>query len=908
VRTCASCGTENADERDFCESCGEYLRWDPTQYIQAVPESAVVVAGATDAATAEDPGADATAERPEAAPDAGAPAGDGEATEEIGPPAEAPDDAPEAVGDAAPPAVGPGGTLRGTLIASTDLPGAAATDDAGNGVAPHPTLEQETVLLALRLPTADTATPGEVRTTVEAGGQTFLRALVRNQSGIVDNYDLTVEGLPAGWARVEPSTVYLVPFGAPGGAYEEDVGVVLSPPRSPVALARDWPVHLVARSRARGVEVARAAATLTIQPYLELQSELRPQRASGRRGARYAVAVRNQANAPAEVLLSAIDDEQLLDFAFEEERIVAAPGRRGGSRFTVHPRRQIWFGRPVEHRFEVIPRSLAAPAPEPPVGAFLRQKPWIPYWALLLIPLVIAGVIALIQLWPSDAEAVTVPDVTEAPDLLTAQTMLEQAGLTLGERFPKPSQDEEPGAIIGQTPAPGERVDEGSAVAINVAEGTGLPSIEVPRVIGMTQRSAVAALKERGLQVGRLLSEPAAPTAKIAFQAPEAGEKAREGDPVDIDFKPNPSGAAPAVAGMAAAAAAADLAGKGIPSVTKYRLSEDVAPGELIEQIPAAGAEVPEGRPVTLVVSAGNPRIAFDDGKDVLTMGATGGTPLDRAAASGDVETQPSWSPDGSLIAYRRTSAGTANPLLPSSPARIWVVSPADAMADPITDEGFDDRRPAFAPGGDVVAFVSNRPDGGRDFDLCFQRMDAASLAPACVRSPDLSVSRPAWSPDGRAILVDSERVGGDRSELAMYVSRRAGSDRPADWSLRAAIAPRVHASRPGDQVRTVAWSPDGKLVAFSANWGGGVFRLFIASVGDGYRIGKPVAVGRIAACEVSWSRAELGQVVISQRDPVTCEGPGQILRVDPLEPSQPTVLSRIGAGNPVWSPAAATS
>ncbi len=348
--------------------------------------------------------------------------------------------------------------------------------------------------------------------------------------------------------------------------------------------------------------------------------------------------------------------------------------------------------------------------------------------------------------------------------------------------------------------------------------------------MGATQRRAVAILKDRGLQVGRLLSEPPTPTARIAFQAPEAGVLARAGDPVDIDFRPRLGRRRPPWPACATAAAA-ELAEEGVPSVTEYRLSADVPAGELIEQIPAAGAEVPEGGAVTLVVSAGNPLIAFDDGKDVLTMGATAGAPLAQAAASGDVETQPSWNADGSLLAYRRTTAGTANPLLPSSPARIWVASPADQMADPITDAGFDDRRPAFAPEGGVVAFVSNRPDGGRDFDLCFQRLDAADLTPSCVRSPNLSVSRPAWSPDGKAILVDSERLGGDRSELAMYVSRRAGSDRPADWSLRAAIPPAAHASRPGDQVRTVSWAPDGKLIAFSANWGGGVFRLFIASV-----------------------------------------------------------------------------
>src|SRR3954470_4823501 len=35
MRTCQSCGKENPDDRDFC-SCGEYLRWEPTGFVQAI--------------------------------------------------------------------------------------------------------------------------------------------------------------------------------------------------------------------------------------------------------------------------------------------------------------------------------------------------------------------------------------------------------------------------------------------------------------------------------------------------------------------------------------------------------------------------------------------------------------------------------------------------------------------------------------------------------------------------------------------------------------------------------------------------------------------------------------------------------------------------------------------------------
>src|SRR3954454_13379326 len=44
MRTCQSCGKENPPEQDFC-SCGEYLRWEPTGFVQAItPEMAAEAA------------------------------------------------------------------------------------------------------------------------------------------------------------------------------------------------------------------------------------------------------------------------------------------------------------------------------------------------------------------------------------------------------------------------------------------------------------------------------------------------------------------------------------------------------------------------------------------------------------------------------------------------------------------------------------------------------------------------------------------------------------------------------------------------------------------------------------------------------------------------------------------------
>ena len=110
-------------------------------------------------------------------------------------------------------------------------------------------------------------------------------ALVRNQSGIVDNYDLRVEGMPQDWWSIFPGTVYLVPFGS-GGTYEQEVEIHLHPPRGPEAEARVWELQ-----RRRGLQGAAGSSrpppplALHIQPYIETATTLRPQRRSGRRKA-----------------------------------------------------------------------------------------------------------------------------------------------------------------------------------------------------------------------------------------------------------------------------------------------------------------------------------------------------------------------------------------------------------------------------------------------------------------------------------------------------------------------------------------------------------------------------------------------------------------------------------------------
>src|SRR5437773_2329756 len=128
MRTCQSCGLENPDDRDFCD-CGEYLRWDPTGFVQAVtPEMAAAAA------------------------------------------AEAPQPA------APPPNAARGGTLVQGAVPAPPPPPAAAEPE-------KPAMAS----ITLKLPDEDPVHEHVLALGVDPGGRERIQAVVRNQSGIVDN-------------------------------------------------------------------------------------------------------------------------------------------------------------------------------------------------------------------------------------------------------------------------------------------------------------------------------------------------------------------------------------------------------------------------------------------------------------------------------------------------------------------------------------------------------------------------------------------------------------------------------------------------------------------------------------------------------------------------------------------------
>jgi beta-lactam-binding protein with PASTA domain len=754
--------------------------------------------------------------------------------------------------------------------------------------APARRSSRASAVLAYRLPDDESYRTDTLTLRVEPGDSAALMVLVRNESTIVDDRGHGVRSLPKHWWTGPAEPVNLFPL-KDGAGYEQAIELRLHPPREPEAQAGIWNLLVVARSGVRETTAATIPLVLDIARYRDVKAEIAPERAGGRRRGVFALSVRNDGNAPDSVALAGEDQDAALDYRFAVPRVDLAGGAHERVRTTVHPPKAMWLGRPVDRPFAILARPLDAEDPLRARGV-LRQKAWIPRWVPPVVPLL--ALVALV------ASMITrVPEV-RGTSRSAATKELKKHGLKVGQvRSVVNARIKPAGTVFAQDPGPGKRVRKGTAVDMTVA--LGLPA-RIPRVAGKLLADAQERLVDRGFQLGQILPASKDPQhERVQRTVPPAGQRRPKGTAVTVyvvRVKPSaPAGVVPAgLVGLSAAAAVAKLDAAGVPSKQVAAFSETVPAGKVVDQQPPAGKPVPaEG--VSLVVSAGYPRIAYDDGRAVIVADGAGVKPSTRIAGPpGTTNTEPSWSPDRTWVAYRH---GT------DKESRIWrteLDSPSSGR--PLTDAGHVDKRPAVSPDGKVVAFI--RAESDTKQSLCLIRVSPGPHNASCVKSGPAFVGRPTWSPDGRAIVAlaadDQKQV-----EAAQFTSSRPSSPNGDDWRIRSFLTDGVgHGERAADEVGSAAVSPaEPPRLAFTANWGTSstdVYQLFVGPLDEGGALGGAQPVAGVFGCEVAW-RSDGKAVAVSSHAPCSGDVPGEVRVVDLAKP-QPRTLPTAGA-NPAWEP-----
>lgn len=225
---------------------------------------------------------------------------------------------------------------------------------------------------------------------LDPGSEAVIPLQIRNNGTVVEGYDITVVGSPAGWASVDPAQVSLYP------GTSTTATITFRPPRSARTPAGEQRFGVVITPRDNPHEAVVPEGVVEVLPFLETTAELVPRTSQGRRG-RHQVAIDNRGNVPVNVLVRAGSEGDRVRLAVDPVGLVIPPGEARFTKVRVKARRAVWRGQPVTHPFvvEVAPENSTPVALD---GSYV-QTPVIPKWLVWLLLGLILLAAALIALW-----------------------------------------------------------------------------------------------------------------------------------------------------------------------------------------------------------------------------------------------------------------------------------------------------------------------------------------------------------------------------------------------------------------------------------------------------------------------------------------------------------------------------
>ena len=222
-------------------------------------------------------------------------------------------------------------------------------------------------------------------------------------------------------------------------------------------------------------------------------------------------------------------------------------------------------------------------------------------------------------------ETVRVPDFV-GKTLEAANAVAAQYGLTIRQSGTEVSDEYAEGEIVSQSVSSGERVDSGSVIDVVVSEGS--TKITIPAgLVGGTQTDVENVLGQLGLAVtAELTNSEIIEVGRVVSMSPSEGSQVDPGSTVHLYISKGAEEAVtptvsptvtpeqpdqpvegivsvPSVIGADEATARVQLESLGLGVVTTVGYDEGAANGTVISMEPEAGAQVPAGTVVTLLIN-----------------------------------------------------------------------------------------------------------------------------------------------------------------------------------------------------------------------------------------------------------------------------------------------------------------
>ena len=169
------------------------------------------------------------------------------------------------------------------------------------------------------------------------------------------------------------------------------------------------------------------------------------------------------------------------------------------------------------------------------------------------------------------------------------------------------------GRVVSQSPAPGARVRRGWRV--RVAESLGPQRVQVPDIVGQSQRAAEINIRRRGLELSSVATAPLrdAPPEQVVAQSPPANAQGIASPKLNLlvaATTDQPSFVMPDLTGMKLGEASVAITDAGLKlapvanakAPTPAQTTNPAAEAIIVHQTPASGQKVSAGMTVTLEV------------------------------------------------------------------------------------------------------------------------------------------------------------------------------------------------------------------------------------------------------------------------------------------------------------------